>query len=399
MTLFLPATVEDPYPALARLRETDPVHRVPGTDFFLVSTWDLVQEANARTADFSSHLRSIMCAEPGSLVPHPLAMDGAGTVEQVLATADDPDHKLHRGLVTQTLTKRIRALREACDEAADRFWDDHAADGRIDWVEGMAERLPLAMLSTLIGLREADLPYLLARAYDATEMLSGIVDPARVEALTTATIELATYLGEQFALAQADPQDDLMGVFADAVARGDLEHSTVVLLLIQLVAAGAESTAALIETAARLLAEDPALQERLRSDPALIDPFLDEALRLESPFRGHYRSVPADTALGGVAIPAGSTVLLLWGGANRDPARFPDPDTLDLERPLIRQHVAFGKGIHFCVGSHLARMEAIAAVRVLLERTTSFALDPDLPPSWIPSIVVRRHRTLGLTFT
>ncbi|HET7736478.1 MAG TPA: cytochrome P450, partial [Nocardioidaceae bacterium] len=125
----------------------------------------------------------------------------------------------------------------------------------------------------------------------------------------------------------------------------------------------------------------------------------DEALRLESPFRGHYRSVPRDTTLGGVEIPAGSFLLLLWGSANRDPNQFPHPDSLDLERPVIRQHLAFGRGTHFCVGSHLARMEATSAIGVLLERTSLFELDPDNPPTWIPSTVVRRHRTLDLRYS
>lgn len=396
LNLFAPHNVEDPYPLYALLRTTAPVHRVPGTDFFLVSTWELVQEANARVDDFSSNMRSILVAEPGSLAPTALEMDMGGTVEQVLAIADEPTHKLHRSAVLHTLTKRIRALTEACDTAADAFWHDHARDGRIDWVRGMAERLPLAMLSTLIGLAEPDLPYLLARAYDATEMLGGIVDSARSELLMNATLELAVYLDEAFASARLDPRDDLMGVFAAAVEAGDIEQSTVVMILLQLVAAGAESTAALIEATARALAEDTALQDRVRRDPALIDPLLDEVLRLESPFRGHYRSVPRDTTLGGVTIPAGSALLLLWGSANRDPGQFTDPDVLDLDRPAIRQHLAFGKGIHFCVGSHLARMEAVAATRVLLERTTRIELDPAVPPTWIPSTIVRRHRDLGL---
>lgn len=398
MNLFDPAAVEDPYPLYERLRETEPVHRIPDTGFYLVSTWDLVQEVVARTTDFSSHLRSVMVAEPGSTAPYALPMDMGGTLEQVLATADDPAHKLHRSLVLHTLTKRIRALQEACDSAAATFWAEHARDGRVDWVHGMAERLPLAMLSTLIGLAEEDLPYLLARAYDATQMLGGIVDTARTEVLRDATVELVTYLAEKFAEARQNPRDDLMGVFAAACAAGEIEQGTVVMILMQLVAAGAESTAALMENAARMLAEDPDLQHRIRKDPALIDPFLDEALRLESPFRGHYRSVPADTTLGRVEIPAGSVLVLLWGAANRDPGKFPEPTRLDIDRPMVRQHLAFGKGTHFCVGSHLARMEAVAAIRVLLARTERIELDPDNPPTWIPSTVVRRHATLSLVY-
>ncbi|WP_372734460.1 cytochrome P450 [Nocardioides sp.] len=396
--LFDPAAVEDPYPLYARLRESAPVHQIPGTGFFLVSTWDLVQEAVSRTEDFSSNMRSIMMATPSD--PHPIAfpLDAGGTVEQVLATADEPDHKLHRSLVMSTMNKRIRALDEYAHQVADRLWDDYAKDGRIDWVADMAERLPLAMLSSLIGLPEDEFPYLLSLAYDASEMLGGIVEPERVERLVKAVSDLIEYLDKAFQRAQEDPQDDLMGVFANAVRAGEIESSTVTMILLQMVSAGAESTAALVETAARFLAEDPVLQDRVRQDPALIDPFLDECLRLESPFRGHYRSVPRHTELGGVTIPAGSHMFLLWGSANRDSNRFEEPDVLNLDRPGIRQHLAFGKGAHFCVGSALARMEGLAAIGVLLRSTARFELDPERPPTWVPSTTMRRHRTLDLVF-
>jgi cytochrome P450 len=396
--LFDADVLTDPGDFYDRLRSQAPVHRVAETDFFLVSSWDLVCEAVARTDDFSSYIRAVMLTSPGAARPEEFFLDGGGTVEQVLATADEPDHKLHRTLVMKSLNRRIRALEEYAHAAADRFWDNHAADGRVDWVGGMAERLPLAMLSAIIGLPEDDLPYLLSLAYDASEMLGGIVAPDRLPRLVEATGELITHLDGAFAAARTDPQDDLMGVFAEAVAADEIAPSTVTMILLQMVSAGAESTAALMGTAARFLAQDPTLQARLRADPGLIDPFLDECLRLESPFRGHYRSVHHDTSLGGVDIPAGAHVLLLWGAANRDPARFDSPAVMDIDRTGIRQHLAFGKGAHFCLGSALARMEGIASLGVLLRRTSSFGLDPDQPPTWVLSAMMRRHRTLDLRF-
>ena len=396
--IFDPAAVDDPYPLFARLRDAAPVHRIPGTDFFLVSTWDMVQEAVARAEDFSSNLRAVLLAEPGSSHPGSLDMYLDGTVEQVLATADDPDHKVHRTLVMQTFTTRVRALQTECDRVADQLWNEHSVDGRIDWVDGMAERLPLAMLAHILGLRDEDLPYLLARAYDATELIGGIVDPSRTETLVNATLELANFLADRFAEAQADPQDDILGQLATSCASGDLDEGTCVNILIQLIAAGAESTAALLESAARMLAERPQLQQHVRQQPELLDPFIDEVLRLESPFRGHHRYVTADTSLGDVSLPAGSKLILLWGSANRDPRHFENADQLDLHRAQPRAHLAFGKGIHFCLGSHLARMEATSALRVLLDRSEKFDLDPGVPPQWIASLMVRRHRTLSLRY-
>jgi cytochrome P450 len=395
--LFAPEHVEDPAPLFDRLRRTAPVYNVPGTTFHLVSTWDLVQEAVARAEDFSSHLRAVIVqGDDGS--PTALGMDGGGGIEQVLATADDPSHKLHRSLVLQTLGKRIRALDEAVTTFAGELWETHARDGRIDWVDAVADRLPLAMVAGLIGLPDTDVPKLLYLAYESTELLGGIVEQGRLDRLVGASIELHSYLDAHLTQSLARPSDDLLGVLATACNDGDLEPGTAVLILLQLVGAGGESTAGLIATATRRLAGDTVLQKRLRSNPDLIDPFLDECLRLESPFRGHYRTVTRDTELGGVALEAGSHLLLLWGAANRDPQRFTDPERLDLDRAGVRQHLAFGKGTHFCVGSSLARMEATAAIRLLLDRTNHVELDPSDPPTWVPSIFVRRHRTLPLLF-
>jgi cytochrome P450 len=144
----------------------------------------------------------------------------------------------------------------------------------------------------------------------------------------------------------------------------------------------------------RILAEDQNLQDQLRANPEQIPAFVEEALRLESPFRFHMRSTPRDTTLGGVDIAAESTLLLLWGAANRDPAEFDHPDQIDLGRPTPRHHVGFGRGMHHCVGAPLARMEARVVLSALLERTGRIALDPGRAPTWVDSLMVRRHARL-----
>ncbi|MFI6430131.1 cytochrome P450 [Rhodococcus oryzae] len=391
--LFDPANLDDPNELYRSLRENSPVHRVPGTDFYLVSTWDLVTEAAARADDFSSNLTGVLVQQPDG-PPVTFDMDGGGRAVHVLATADDPTHAHHRKLVLQTLGKRIRALGPTVDLLADQLWAEGVRDDRIDYATDMADKLPLALIAHLVGLPESDVPQLLTWAYDSTELLGGVVTTDRLGQLVTSSVELAGYLHTHFVRAKDNPKDDLMGVLARACATGDLTDDVAVLILVQLVGAGGESTAGLIASSARLLATHPDVQRALRDDPALIDPFLDEALRLESPFRAHHRHVVADTTLGGVALPAGSHALLLWGSANRDPARFERPDEVVLDRPGIRSHLAFGKGSHFCIGSALARMEALAAVTLLLERSTRISIADEA--SWVPSIFVRRHLRLPI---
>ena len=148
--------------------------------------------------------------------------------------------------------------------------------------------------------------------------------------------------------------------------------------------------------AVHLLATDLVLQDRLRSDPTLLTPFIEEALRVESPFRQHMRQVRHDTELQGVDIPAGSTVLLMWGAANRDPAEYDRPDEVVLDRPSPRHHVGFGRGIHLCVGAPLARLEADIVLGRLLAGTRRFTLDPERPPVREDSLMIRRFVSLPL---
>lgn len=398
LDVFDPAHLDDPYRLYATLREHDPVYRVPGTDFHLVSSWELVTEALARPVDFSSNLTGVMVQQAGG-PPVTFDMDGGGRAVHVLATADDPSHAVHRKLVLAQLAKRIRTLGPSVRTLVDELWDvGLRADGTFEWAREMADALPLALVASLIGLPQSDVPQLLSWSYDSTEMLGGIVTTDRLPELVASAAALTGYLYTEFSAAKRDPQTDLLGVLAHACNEGDLTDDVAVLILVQLVGAGGESTAGLIANAARILATDPELQDRLRNDPQLIDAFLDEALRLESPFRGHHRYVVADTNLGGVPLPAGSHLLLLWGAANRDPAAFVDPDAVRLDRPNLKGHLAFGKGIHFCVGSALARMEALAALTTLLERTTSFTIADD-GAEWVPSLLVRRHASLPLRMT
>ncbi|WP_181696201.1 cytochrome P450 [Nocardia sp. GTS18] len=393
--IFDSAHLENPYRLYRSLRETAPVHRVPGTDFYLVSTWELVTEAVRRTEDFSSNLTAVLVQQPAG-PPTTFDLDGGGQAVHVLATADDPTHLAHRKLVLPVLGKRIRTLGPAVGELVDRLWSDGMRDGRIDWAGEMADRLPLAMVAHLIGLPEQDVPQLLVWAYDSTEMLGGVVGEGQLGRLFASAAELAQYLHHQLQRARQDPGDDLLGVLAHACTTGEISEEVAVLVLVQLVGAGGESTAGLIASAARILATRPHLQEHLRAQPDLVAPFLEEVLRLESPFRGHHRHVTTSTTLGDVELPEGSHLLLLWGAANRDPARFPAPDEVDIDRKGLTGHLAFGKGAHFCLGSALARTEARVAITTLLERSDNFTLIEGDQPRWVPSIFVRRHHTLPL---
>lgn len=386
--------LDDPYPFYASLRATDPVHRVTDSDFYLVSTWELVNEAVTRPQDFSSNLTATMVLDPdGGVTPFTLA--GPGDAGHVLATADDPVHAVHRRMVLPTVVaKRIRALEPLVADTVRALWTEGLRDGCIDWMAAIGNRLPMTLLGRLIGFPATDIDRLVSGAYATTQMLDGAITPEQLHNAVTAAAELAGYLADQFARAREHPGDNLLGDLARHCNAGQLAPETAVLILLQLVGAGGESTAGLLGNATWLLAGRDDLADQLRGNAALLPAFIEEVVRLESPFRGHYRHVLADTTLGGVDLPAGSHLLLLWGSANRDPAAFDAPDELRLDRPGGRAHLGFGKGDHFCVGAALARLEARIALTLLLDETT--AITTTEAPAWIPSVMVRRLERLPL---
>jgi cytochrome P450 len=312
----------------------------------------------------------------------------------VLATADDPRHAHERKLVLPALVaKRIRAQEPAVAAAAQRLWRNAQRDKDVDWMAAIGDQLPMTVVANIIGLPNTDVPRLVEWAYASTELLGGVLSDERLLAVVDATVQLAAYLHTAFDRARVAPADDLLGDLVRAADAGDLDENVAILMLVQLVGAGGESTAGLIGNAARLLADDPDLQHTVRTDPSLIPALLEETLRLESPFRGHHRHVRIDTTLAGVALPADSHLLLMWGAANRDPNAFDDPDQVRLNRSSPRNHFAFGRGLHFCVGAALARLEARIAIHTLLSSTRWFDL---AGAEWVPSIMVRRHKSLRL---
>ena len=392
-TLLLdPAVLEDPYPFYARLREEAPFWRVPGTQVFAASSYAVIDEITARTDDFSNVVRTLLYRGEGG-VPQQLDI---GMEIEALASADPPIHTLHRKAVFPELVARKMAeLAPDITRLADECLDAYVAAGGGDFMDAVANPVPINVISWLIGFRDGDMDLLLQSAADSTLMVGGAMTLDELTPLIERTAEVGAWIEQQLAAGDASP-DVILGTIAQAVADETITTSQGVIILQTLLSAGGESTTSLIGNAARILAEQPELQKQLRSHPELVANFVEEVLRLESPFRMQMRSVVKDTVCNGVEVPSGSTIMLFYSAANRDPAQFDEPDRLRLDRPSPRVHLAFGRGIHFCVGAHLARLEANLVVTALLARTQSLALDPDRPPVRVRSLLSRRHEQLPL---
>jgi cytochrome P450 len=392
--LLDPTIIENPVSFYRQLREHAPVWRVPGTDIVTVASFDAVADTVARVEDFSSNLEALLYRDDSG-IPARIEFHGAGI--QTLATADPPVHPVHRGAVfPELVAKRMRLLEPSVDDlAAERLRGALAAGTAFDFMAEVGNLVPITVITWLIGFEDSDPHSLLRAAFDSTDMLSATMTRPVLESMLRRTDDVATWLAGQLQEALEAPGESILGAVARSISNGDLRFEEGVVVIHTLLSAGGESTSSLLGNAVRILAEQPELQQQVRDDHALIAPFIEEALRLESPFRYHMRSARTTTRLAGADVPSGATMLLLWGAANRDPAEYTQPDDVVLDRQAPRHHLAFGRGIHHCVGAPLARLEARVVLTSLLDQTEHFELT-DEPPTRVNSLMVRRHATLPL---
>ncbi len=395
--LLDPQVIDDPYPFYRRLLAEAPVWRVPGTQVVVVSSFDLVTEATARVEDFSSHMKCLLFKNDDGL---PEQLSFAHMSQQTLATADPPDHSLHRRTVFPDLVaKRMLALEPGISELAVDCVEQALAQGRTDFMAAVGNVVPITVINDLVGFRDSDPQHLLKAAFDSTAMLGSVLASADLDALIGRIGAVHEWIRKQMETVRAEDSDKVLGTITAGVEAGTFTEYEATIMLHTLLSAGGETTSSLLGNAALILAERPDLQQKLREEPGLVANFIEEVLRLESPFRMMMRSVPGPASLGGVDICAGDTLLMLFGAANRDPAQYDRPDELVLDRDNVRTHLAFGRGIHYCVGARLARLEAQIVLSELLGRTSVIELDPDASPQRAESLLVRRFTRLPLRLT
>ncbi len=392
--LFRDDVLADPRPLYAELRRRAAICKLTGQDTYLVSDPALIRDAVARTEDFSSNMVSVIHrSSDGRAAPFPMLP--FGDPNNVLAVADPPDHTRHRKLLQTHLSPAAVAGLEPVvrDLTVERLAPIVAA-GRGDAVAQLADPIPAAMICELLGLPSSDADRLVPHVLGVGELLDGLADEDGMTRAGLAAMELAGYAAAILDQQQAQPASNrspLLSAMLDGIDTGEITTDEAVGMLMQLFTAGTETTQSLTATTIDLLARDADRQAALRADPDGIPDALEDILRVDGPFQFHYRWTPHDTQLGDRAVPAGSRVLLLWSAANqtidheaRDRSSWPSP------------HFAFGRGIHFCIGAALARLEARVMIEELLAHTTSFRLDPGQPPARRPSIMLRRHGSLPI---
>lgn len=396
MSQNIPATklldrsiLENPYPFYQQLQKDAPVWKVPETHIYIVTRHALLEEATRRVDDFSSSLTNVLYRKFNGLPGRVSYKSGA---LPVLATADPPIHSQHKTAVFSHFSaKSIAALKPEVEAVAKDCIDTALSKERSDFMAEIGNPLPMRIVSDLVGFRESDINKLLQAAFDSTAVVSGSSSIFQLGWCMLRSYLIYRWVGGQLRRVSTNSQN-ILGSIKRSIDDGILSEMEGRAFLLLFLAAGGESTTSLLGSAVRILADDQTLQTTLREQLELIPAFIEEVLRLESPFRFHLRSTPKDTVLGNVPIPSGATVLLFWGAGNRDPEAFDNADNVDLTRP--RKHITFGRGIHTCIGAPLARLEAQTVLQLLLESTSSIKLDSTDPPQWVSSLQVRRYQRL-----
>jgi cytochrome P450 len=403
---FDPAVLESPWRYYAQLRAEAPVFRDPFLGIFHVASYDLVLEALRDFETFSNRFAPAMGA--GALA----ALAGDPELEAMreksyppvdtMLTADPPEHKRFRGLVNKAFTpRRVDGLEPGITKLAGELIDAFADDGRFEVLSQFSVLLPLTVIADQLGVPHADLPRLKRWTDGFTAQLSGMAFGEDAKEAARRIFEFQQYFAQRIEAARQAPREDILSDLVRARLEGErpLDVAEMLSILQQLLVAGNETTAAAIAEGLLLLVQNPEQLALVREEPALVPNLVEEVLRFATPTTSMWRKATRDTVLGGVAIPAGSMALLRFASANRDESRFEGADRFDVRRANASEHLAFGHGIHFCLGAMLARKEMAVAFRALLARLDGFRLAAGRPaPLHKPSMLLRGLAELHLEF-
>jgi cytochrome P450 family 150 subfamily A5 len=409
--------IADPYPYFDHLRSGCPVQREPKHGVVMVTGYEEAVSVYTNTSTFSS-CNAVTGPFPG--FPVPLEGDDVSDVieqhrdelpfSDQITTMDPPKHKAHRGLLMRLITpKRLRENEDFMWSHADRQIDEFVGRGQCEFIRDFAGPFTLYVIADLLGVPEEDHEWFREELQGGGHNRDQGLGSTGSRTMSHSPLEflydsLSKYVEER----RREPREDVLTGLATATfPDGSMpEVIDVVRVAANVFSAGQETTVRLLGAALLTIAENPDIQGRLREDRTLVADFVEECLRFESPVKGDFRLARTGSTVGGVDIPAGSTVMVLNGAAGRDPRRFSDPDQFRMDRPNAKEHLAFGRGPHACPGGPLARAETRISIERLLARLGDIGISEsahgpagDRHYAYVPTYILRGLTQLNLEFT
>jgi cytochrome P450 len=374
---------------------------LPNTSIFMVSTYDLITEACANPDALSNNFGSLLEGHARDDAEIKSVIARGWPQVDTLLTADPPAHTRFRKLVNLAFSPaRVNKIEARIEAIVDGLIDGFIDQGRCEFVAAFATPLPLTVIADQLGVPLADIAQLKQWSDAVADRLGGMLTRDQQLECAHKIVALQHYMKERLDERRAHPKDDLLSDLVHAKLADERSLDTAELLNIvqQLLVAGNETTTNALTAGVFHLTQNPVEYAKVETNPSMMKGMVEETLRLESPTNSMWRIVQRDMTLGGVMLPQGSMVLLRYGSANRDAAKFEDPDRFDVERNNAHTHLAFGRGIHSCVGAMLSRKEMAVAFRRLTARVKHLHLAADNDLKHHPNLLLRGLRKLNVEF-
>jgi cytochrome P450 len=398
MDPFSPDFQQAPFGVYGRLRVEAPVCRVPGQDWYMVTTMELVQQALKDPLTYANSRPVGRRPEPPAEIAAEVAAIRAEgfPYRAALNLSDPPVHTRYRRLVNRAFTPRSLAWMEPLVEQTARELADALADGEtVDIIAAVLRPLPIFAIARILGLPDSRLADVARWSDAATAGLGARLTPEEWLAAEREVLDFQMTIAAELDERRRASREDLLSVLVrPEPGEAPLSNGELVWLVRELLVAGNETTTRTLAEIICYLDERPDPWRAIRDDPSTIPAIVEEGVRLSSPAFGLFRRTTRDTVLGGVPLPAGTSLFLVYGSANRDETVFDEPDSFQPARPELREHVGFGHGIHSCVGAGLARLEAGATIRALADKVESLRVVPDAQRRYVPSFLIRGLETL-----
>jgi len=375
--LVAPEFLADPYPLLHRLREEDPVHWSEPIGGWVLTNYDDILVSFKSTAHFSNEGRLLNAAAylPDEKRANLKAFEDHFASKSLLHS-DPPDHTRMKALITREFNvKVVEEMKPAIQQAVDRLIDKVQDRGEMDIVSELASPLPISVIAQILGVPLSD-HHLFQLWADELLAFQGVNKPSEqdLQSANKAIAAMRPYIRQMIEERRANPRNDLVSKFAaEEELGGRISESELIGTCVTLFVAGQETTISLISNTIYALLSHPDQMALLRQNPALITSTIEESLRFESPISRQPRLMKEDIELRGKKLKKGQMAFQMLNSANRDPAYFTDPDKFDIQREP-NKHMAFGYGIHFCVGAILARVEGAIAVSTAVKRLPNLRL-------------------------